>query len=93
VEASPEQYAAARRSLAWRRIRFAWFLWIVTALDTAFLIPWWIGGFAVHGFGVHWMQIVTIWLPLAGIIGSAVWAAGVRSRARSELKAHARIES
>jgi hypothetical protein len=85
VESPPERYAAARRALLQRRLRFAWFAWIVTALDVIFLIPWWIGGFAVHGFGFHWMQILSVWLPVAVIIVFAGWVAAVRSRAKREL--------
>src|SRR5262249_43006692 len=49
VEAPAEEYIAMRRALCVRQDRFARLSWIVTALDLAFLIPWWIGGFAVHG--------------------------------------------
>ena len=58
---------------------------IVTALDLAFLIPWWIGGFKVHGGGFHAMQLLTMWGPLT-LMGAFVWwTIRLRRRARAEL--------
>src|SRR5882757_1772022 len=61
VEAPAEEYIATRRALCVRRLRFASLAMIVTALDLAFLIPWWIGGFRIHGAGFHGMQLLTLW--------------------------------
>ncbi len=85
VEAGPEEYAAVRRALCSRRIRFVYLAWIVVALDIVFLVPWWIGGFAIHGFGFHWDQIATIWGPLALMGWFVVWAGRMRARSVAEL--------
>ena len=65
VEAPADEYVATRRALCVRQLRFAQLAWIVTALDFAFLVPWWIGGIKVHGGGFHAMQLLTMWGPLA----------------------------
>lgn len=85
VEAPADEYVAMRRVLCARQVRFAELGWIVTALDLAFLIPWWIGGFKVHGGGFHAMQLLTMWGPLT-LMGAFVWwTIRLRRRARAEL--------
>lgn len=85
VEAPADEYVAMRRALCVRQVRFSQLAWIVTALDLAFLIPWWIGGVKVHGGGFHAMQLITMWGPLA-LMGAFVWwAIRLRQRARAEL--------
>ena len=85
VEAPADEYVAMRRVLCVRQVRFAELGWIVTALDLAFLIPWWIGGFKVHGGGFHAMQLLTMWGPLT-LMGAFVWwTIRLRRRARAEL--------
>jgi hypothetical protein len=86
VESGPEEYAAVRRALCARRIRFVYLAWIVVALDIVFLVPWWIGGFAVHGYGFHWDQIATMWGPLVLMGWFVVWAGRVRGRSVAELR-------
>ena len=85
VESGPEEYAAARRELCTRRIRFAYMGWIVVALDFVFLVPWWIGGVKVHGGGLSWMQVQSIWGPIATMIAFVAWTIKVRTGARMEL--------
>lgn len=85
VEAPADEYAATRRALCVRQMRFAQLAWIVTALDLAFLVPWWIGGIKVHGGGFHAMQLLTMWGPLA-LMGAFVWwSIRLRRRSRAEL--------
>lgn len=85
VEAPADEYVAMRRALCVRQVRFAQLAWIVTALDLGFLIPWWIGGFKVHGGGFHAMQLLTMWGPLT-LMGAFVWwTIRLRRRARAEL--------
>jgi len=85
VEAPIEEYAAMRRALCVRQDRFARLAWIVTALDLAFLIPWWIGGIKVHGGGFHAAQLLTMWAPLT-LMGAFVWwTIRLRRQARAEL--------
>ena len=85
VEAPADEYVATRRALCVRQVRFSQLAWIVTALDLAFLIPWWIGGVKIHGGGFHAMQLLTMWGPLA-LMGAFVWwTIRLRRRARAEL--------
>jgi len=86
VDAPSEEYVAMRRALCVRQDRFARLAWIVTALDLAFLIPWWIGGLSVHGAGFHLAQVLTVWGPLALIGGFVWWTIRLRRRARAELE-------
>src|SRR5215831_11469121 len=85
VEAPTDEYAATRRALCVRQVRFSQLGWIVTALDLAFVVPWWIGGIKVHGGGFHVAQLLTMWGPLA-LMGAFVWwTIRFRRRAREEL--------
>jgi hypothetical protein len=93
VEAPANEYRAARRALCIRQDRFARLGWVVVALDLAFLFPWWIGGFAVHGSGFKVGQVLTIWLPLALMAAFIVWTIALRRRARAELRRIARESS
>ena len=86
LDAPEDEYRAARRALCVRQDRFARLSWIVIALDLAFLVPWWIGGVAVHGAGFHLAQILTIWGPLALMAAFVSWTIALRKRARAELR-------
>ena len=86
LAAPADDYRAARAALSRRRLRFARLGWIVTALDLLFLIPWWIGGLAVHGAGFHAMQLLTLWLPLALMAGFVAWTRALHRRAAAELE-------
>jgi len=86
VEAPADEYVAMRRALCVRQVRFTQLAWIVTTLDLVFLVPWWRGGFAVHGAGFHPMQLVTMWGPLALMSAFAWWTMRLRRRARAELE-------
>ena len=90
--AAPEEYLAIRRALCRRRIRFARLGWIVVALELVFLVPWWIGGIKVHGFGLSWLRIQGFWGPLAAVAAFAVWTVIVHARARRELEALTIVE-
>jgi hypothetical protein len=92
VEAPADEYRATRRTLCLRRERFAQLGWIVVALDLAFLVPWWVGGFAVHGGGFHAWQILTIWAPLAIMAGFVAWTVVLHRHARAELERISREE-
>jgi hypothetical protein len=91
VEAPTVEYIAVRRALCIGQERLARFGWIVTILDLVFLIPWWIGGFAVHGAGFHPAQVLTMWMPLALMSGFAWWTIRLRRRARAELERWAEV--
>jgi hypothetical protein len=86
AEAPAGEYRRARRARCVRQDRFARLGWIVVALDLIFLVPWWIGGVAVHGNGFHLVQILTIWGPLALMAGFVAWTISLRRRARAELE-------
>lgn len=85
VEAPAEEYIAMRRALCLRRLRFARLAMIVTALDLAFLVPWWIGGFRIHGAGFHVAQLLTLWGPLALLLAFVGWTIRLDGLARAEL--------
>ena len=91
--AAPEEYLAIRRALCRRRIRFARLGWIVVALELVFLVPWWIGGIKVHGFGLSWLRIQGFWGPLAAVVAFAAWTVIVYARAQRELRALAIVEA
>lgn len=86
VEAALGEYVATRRALCGRQIRFARLALIVTLLDLVFLVPWWIGGFRVHGAGFHAMQLLTMWGPLGLMAAFVWWTLRLSRRARSELR-------
>jgi hypothetical protein len=90
VEALPDEYLAARRALCTRQLRFVRLGWIVVALDLMFLFPWWIGGIRVHGSGFHLSQVLSVWAPLAAMIGFTAWTIVVRKRVLGELRQLAR---
>jgi hypothetical protein len=83
-DASLDEYLRVRQALCLRRMRLARLVWVVAALDFVFLVPWWIGGFKVHGFGFHPLQILTLWLPLAVITALVAWAVRSYAAARVE---------
>ena len=85
VEAPAEEYMAMRRALCVRRLRFARLSMIVTLLDLVFLVPWWIGGFRIHGAGFHVAQLLTLWGPLALMLAFVGWTVRLKGRARAEL--------
>jgi hypothetical protein len=87
AEASGDEYRRSRRALCVRQISFARLGWIVVFLDLVFLIPWWIGGIAVHGAGLHAIQLLTVWTPLALMAGFVAWTIVLRRRASAELHA------
>jgi hypothetical protein len=86
VDAPTEEYLAMRRALCVRRLRFGSLAMIVTTLDLAFLIPWWIGGFRIHGAGFHAMQLLTLWGPLTLMLAFVGWTVRLRRSARAELE-------
>lgn len=86
VATPADAHLAARRALCVRQVQLGQLGWIVVVLDLAFLIPWWIGGFAVHGSGFHVEQILTIWTPLALMAGFVTWTIVIRRRAEAELR-------
>ena len=91
VEATAEQYATVRRAYCERRLRFARLGLMVAALDLVFLTPWWIGGIKVHGIGYGYAHLLSVWLPLAIILGFIAWTRRIRRRTQSELQALARL--
>jgi hypothetical protein len=86
ADAPAAEYRRARRVLCVRQIRFARLGWTIVGLDLLFLIPWWIGGIAVHGRGFHLAQVLTMWGPLALMAGFVVWTISLTRSARAELR-------
>jgi hypothetical protein len=50
------------------------------------LIPWWIGGIAVHGAGVRPQQILATWIPLVAMVAFVGWTLVLRRHAQAELR-------
>lgn len=92
ADAPPIEYLTTRRALCTRRIRFAHLVWVLAALDLVFLLPWWIGGIKFHGFGFGPMHLMSVWGPLALIVGMVVVGARIRSAAAAELESLASID-
>jgi hypothetical protein len=84
LDAPLDEYLRVRLALCRRRLRLARLVWVVAALDFVFLVPWWIGGFKVHGVGFHALQILTMWLPIAVIAALVAWAVRSYAAARVE---------
>lgn len=91
--APPAQFIALRRALSERQIRFARFGWIVAALELMFLVPWWIGGISVHGWGFSPLRIGSFYAPVAAIIAFVVWTVITNRRATRELALLRRVEA
>lgn len=85
VDAPFAAYVATRRALCRRQLRFARLAQVVAALDLVFLIPWWIGGARIHGFGFGVTQVMSTWAPLTTLLTFLAWTFVLRSKVRSEL--------
>jgi hypothetical protein len=91
ADAPEEQYRATRALVCVRQLRFARLGWIVVALVLVFLIPWWAAGIRVHGMGLGWLRIVSLWAPLAAISIFVWWTFRIRARALAEQRALATL--
>lgn len=81
-------HAAARECR--RELAAIRFVWVLMGLALAFLIPWWIDGYGIHGSLLDAQALVSAWLPAAVIAGAFAWTLRLRATLRSELDALSR---
>jgi hypothetical protein len=87
LEATRPDCLAMMRALRNRQARLAQFVWLILALDLAFLIPWWVIGSRVHSRRLSDLgSIETMWIPLLGMALLTAWAARSRARAMRDLR-------
>lgn len=92
VAASSPQHLAILERVKRQEIRLAHFIWIVLALELAFLTPWWvIGGRVHHRTFTDPSSWETVWLPIVGMVALLAWSVRLRRRARAELKSVERL--
>jgi hypothetical protein len=81
-----ESFVELARRRCRRQLRAVRLAWLLAALELAFLVPWWIGGFRVHGLrpesALTWFAW---WIPAAAILGLFAGTLYVRRRVRAEL--------
>jgi len=81
-----ESFVGLSRRRCRRQLRAVRLAWLLAALELAFLVPWWIGGFRVHGLrpgsALTWFAW---WIPAAAILGLFAGTLYVRRRVRAEL--------
>jgi hypothetical protein len=86
------EYVAIMRRFYRRQLAFVRFVWVVLALEGVFLARWWSGGLTAHrGDLVEPLAIVSLWCPLAAMMGLTVWTIRVHQSARSTLRRLDRI--
>jgi hypothetical protein len=88
VAATSAVHLAVFERVRRQEIRLARFIWIVLALELAFLTPWWVIGSRVHHRSLtdpsFWLSV---WLPILGMVALLVWSVRLRRRAHAELRA------
>jgi hypothetical protein len=86
VGATSPEYLGTLQAVTRNEVRLAHFIWVVLALELAFLVPWWVIGSRVHHRTFtdpgSWE---TVWAPIAGMLGLVVWSWRLRRRARAAL--------
>jgi hypothetical protein len=82
-----EDFVELSRRRCRRQLQAVRFAWLLAALELAFLVPWWIGGYRVHGLrpGAA-LTVLACWLPAAAILGLFAGTLFVRRRVRAELE-------
>jgi hypothetical protein len=92
VAGSSPGHLAVLESVGRQEVRLAHFIWLVLALELAFLTPWWVIGSRVHHRSLtdpgSWL---TVWLPIVGMVALFVWSLRLRGRARAALRVIARL--
>lgn len=86
LAAATEGFVELARRRCRRQLRAVRVAWLLAALELAFLVPWWIDGYRVHGLGAgSALTWFAWWVPAAAILGLLAGTLGVRRRARAEL--------
>jgi cytochrome c-type biogenesis protein CcmH/NrfF len=88
-----ESFLELSRRRCRRQLQAVRFAWLLAALELAFLVPWWIGGYRVHGLrpgsALTWLAW---WIPAAAILGLFAGTLYLRRRVRAELEQLDRLE-
>jgi hypothetical protein len=88
VAASSPQHLAVLEGEKRQEVRLAHSIWIVLALELAFLTPWWVIGSRVHHRSLTNLgSWETVWLPIVGMLALLAWSVRLSRRARVELRA------
>ena len=86
LAAATESFVDLARRRCRRQLRAVRVAWLLAALELAFLVPWWIDGYRVHGLGAgSALTWFAWWVPAAAILGLLAGTLGVRRRVRAEL--------
>jgi cytochrome c-type biogenesis protein CcmH/NrfF len=89
-----EDFVALSRRRCRRQLRAVHFAWLLAALELAFLVPWWIGGYRVHGLRPgSVLTVLAWWLPAAAILGLFAGTLHLRRRVRAELEQLDRLQA
>lgn len=93
LAATTESFVDLARRRCRRQMQAVRLAWLLAALELAFLVPWWIGGYRVHGLrpgsALTWFAW---WIPAAAILGLLAGSLVVRRRVRAELEQLDRLE-
>jgi hypothetical protein len=92
-DATADFVALARRRCR-RQLRAVRFAWLLAALELAFFVPWWIGGWRVHGShpGLA-LALLAWWLPAAAILALFAVTLPLRRRLAAELERLDRLQA
>ena len=86
--AESHSYVTARRDWLRTELQVLHFVWIVVAMELAFLIPWWAAGIPIHFGGfMTTAALGAWWLPLTGIAVFAAWSVSRYQARRREWRA------
>lgn len=89
-----EDFVELSRRRCRRQLRAVRFAWLLAALELGFLVPWWIGGYRVHGLRPGWaLTVLAWWIPAAAILGLFAGTLHVRRRVRAELEQLDRLQA
>ena len=92
ISGSSPEHLAVLESVRRQEVRLARFIWIVLALELAFLTPWWVIGSRVHHRSfVDPGSWLTVWMPILGMLALLAWSVRLWRRARVELHAVERL--
>jgi hypothetical protein len=90
--ASSVEHLALMENVRRQQRRLAHFVWLVIALELAFLTPWWIIGSHRHPRTfTDLTSWVAVWLPVLGMMGVLVWSIRLNRRAGNEIRSIGRV--
>jgi hypothetical protein len=90
--ASSIEHLALIENVRRQQRRLAHFVWLVIALELAFLTPWWIIGSRRHPRTfTDLTSWVAVWLPILGMLGVLAWSIHLNRRAGGEIRSISRV--